>query len=204
MWLARYVTMSGRRELLGSFSLGSMANAMPQALGPVYGPRLLDVLGAAPAEVFALVRRHAIACEAVARGTLHCAVGAAGLAEITERARQWAALGAPVEVETLAYRPLRRAVLAASSKRAATSSIVHSVMVRSSIQAIANTTQQFTFNPIETIVISGHDENVLVAPATFLDGVQILNVWLQPAERAAVTRCRNLHLTPPVPVRAAR
>ena len=29
-------------------------------------------------------------------------------------------------------------------------------------------------------------------------------VWLQPAERAAVTRCRNLHLTPPVPVRAAR
>lgn len=32
-WLARYVTMGGRRELLGSFNLGSMANAMPQALG---------------------------------------------------------------------------------------------------------------------------------------------------------------------------
>ena len=32
-WLARFVHMRGRRELLGSFNLGSMANAMPQALG---------------------------------------------------------------------------------------------------------------------------------------------------------------------------
>ena len=32
-WLARFVRMTGDRELLGSFNLGSMANAMPQALG---------------------------------------------------------------------------------------------------------------------------------------------------------------------------
>lgn len=32
-WLARYVRMTGGRQLLGSFNLGSMANAMPQALG---------------------------------------------------------------------------------------------------------------------------------------------------------------------------
>lgn len=32
-WLARFVRMRGRRALLGSFNLGSMANAMPQALG---------------------------------------------------------------------------------------------------------------------------------------------------------------------------
>ncbi|MCA1983913.1 MAG: thiamine pyrophosphate-dependent enzyme [Nocardioides sp.] len=32
-WLARYVRMRGERRLLGSFNLGSMANAMPQALG---------------------------------------------------------------------------------------------------------------------------------------------------------------------------
>jgi pyruvate dehydrogenase (quinone) len=32
-WLARFVRMSGQRRLLGSFNLGSMANAMPQALG---------------------------------------------------------------------------------------------------------------------------------------------------------------------------
>lgn len=32
-WLSRFVRMSGTRRLLGSFNLGSMANAMPQALG---------------------------------------------------------------------------------------------------------------------------------------------------------------------------
>ncbi|GAW49983.1 MULTISPECIES: thiamine pyrophosphate-dependent enzyme [unclassified Nocardioides] len=32
-WLARFVRMNGGRQLLGSFNLGSMANAMPQALG---------------------------------------------------------------------------------------------------------------------------------------------------------------------------
>ncbi len=33
VWLSRFVTMRGSRRLLGSFNLGSMANAMPQALG---------------------------------------------------------------------------------------------------------------------------------------------------------------------------
>ena len=33
VWLSRYVTMRARRRLLGSFNLGSMANAMPQSLG---------------------------------------------------------------------------------------------------------------------------------------------------------------------------
>ncbi|GIG54869.1 thiamine pyrophosphate-dependent enzyme [Demequina activiva] len=32
-WLARFVEMRGQRELIGSFNLGSMANALPQALG---------------------------------------------------------------------------------------------------------------------------------------------------------------------------
>ena len=33
MWAARYLTMNGQRRLLGSFNHGSMANAMPQAIG---------------------------------------------------------------------------------------------------------------------------------------------------------------------------
>ncbi|MFC9585777.1 thiamine pyrophosphate-dependent enzyme [Streptomyces yangpuensis] len=33
VWLSRFVTMSGGRRLIGSYNLGSMANAMPQALG---------------------------------------------------------------------------------------------------------------------------------------------------------------------------
>ena len=44
-WLARYVTMGGRRELLGSFNLGSMANAMPQALGAQALDRDRQVIG---------------------------------------------------------------------------------------------------------------------------------------------------------------
>jgi pyruvate dehydrogenase (quinone) len=33
IWAARYLQMNGRRRLLGSFSHGSMANALPQAIG---------------------------------------------------------------------------------------------------------------------------------------------------------------------------
>jgi len=33
IWAARYLTMNGERRLLGSFNHGSMANAMPQAIG---------------------------------------------------------------------------------------------------------------------------------------------------------------------------
>lgn len=33
VWAARYLAMNGKRRLLGSFNHGSMANAMPQALG---------------------------------------------------------------------------------------------------------------------------------------------------------------------------
>ncbi len=33
VWLSRFVRMSGRRRLIGSYNLGSMANAVPHALG---------------------------------------------------------------------------------------------------------------------------------------------------------------------------
>jgi pyruvate dehydrogenase (quinone) len=33
VWAARYVKMTGKRRLIGSFNHGSMANAMPQAIG---------------------------------------------------------------------------------------------------------------------------------------------------------------------------
>ena len=33
VWLSRFLTMTGTRRLVGSYNLGSMANAMPQALG---------------------------------------------------------------------------------------------------------------------------------------------------------------------------
>jgi pyruvate dehydrogenase (quinone) len=33
VWAARYLAMNGKRRLIGSFNHGSMANAMPQAMG---------------------------------------------------------------------------------------------------------------------------------------------------------------------------
>jgi pyruvate dehydrogenase (quinone) len=33
VWAARYLAMNGKRRLIGSFWHGSMANAMPQAIG---------------------------------------------------------------------------------------------------------------------------------------------------------------------------
>src|SRR6202044_1941202 len=33
IWAARYLKMNGKRRLLGSFNHGSMANALPQAIG---------------------------------------------------------------------------------------------------------------------------------------------------------------------------
>ena len=50
-----------------------------------------------PAAVWEMIEKHAIDCEPVHNGTLHCAVGRAGAAEIVERARQWGARGAPVK-----------------------------------------------------------------------------------------------------------
>ena len=33
IWAARYLTMNGKRRIIGSFTHGSMANALPQAIG---------------------------------------------------------------------------------------------------------------------------------------------------------------------------
>ncbi|NEE37815.1 ubiquinone-dependent pyruvate dehydrogenase, partial [Streptomyces sp. SID7982] len=33
VWAARYLTPNGKRRVIGSFSHGSMANALPQAIG---------------------------------------------------------------------------------------------------------------------------------------------------------------------------
>lgn len=89
---------SGRNVGLVNAGLWLMPEALPERLGPVHGPRLLQRLGEGPSVVFDLIARHGIACEAVRQGTLHCAVGESGWRELGERARQWRALGAPVEL----------------------------------------------------------------------------------------------------------
>jgi len=87
---------SGRNVGLVNAGMWVLPEALPQRLGDTHGLRLLQLLGDAPSLVFELVARHGMACEALRHGTLHCAVGGAGLAGLRERARQWQRLGAPV------------------------------------------------------------------------------------------------------------
>lgn len=89
---------SGRNVGLVNAGMWVMPSVLLRALGPIHGPRLLAMLADAPSLVFDLVQRHGIACEAMREGTLHCAVGAQGLAEVRERARQWQQQGAPVDL----------------------------------------------------------------------------------------------------------
>ncbi|KMO15684.1 NAD(P)/FAD-dependent oxidoreductase [Methylobacterium platani] len=89
---------SGRNVGLVNAGLWVKPDLVPAALGPERGERLLSLLGTAPRRVFDLIAEHAIACEAQDTGTLHCAVGAKGLSDLADRARQWQARGAPVRL----------------------------------------------------------------------------------------------------------
>lgn len=89
---------SGRNVGLVNAGLWVLPDMLPRRLGDVHGARLLRLLGDAPSLVFELVARHGIACEALRHGTLHCAVGASGLASLRTRAEQWQRRGAPVEL----------------------------------------------------------------------------------------------------------
>ncbi|MFC6491185.1 NAD(P)/FAD-dependent oxidoreductase, partial [Nitratireductor sp. GCM10026969] len=82
---------SGRNVGLVNAGMWVLPDELPKTLGAIHGERLLTLLGEAPRLVFALVEKHAIACEPERSGTLHCAVGASGLRQIEERARQWQA-----------------------------------------------------------------------------------------------------------------
>ncbi|MGE6742810.1 NAD(P)/FAD-dependent oxidoreductase [Allorhizobium pseudoryzae] len=89
---------AGRNVGLINAGMWVMPDDLPGELGAVHGERLLTLLGNGPQVVMGLIDKHGIACELTRTGTLHCAVGDKGLAEIEERARQWQKRGADVEV----------------------------------------------------------------------------------------------------------
>lgn len=89
---------SGRNVGLVNAGMWVMPSELPGELGETFGARLLKLLGDAPALVFDIVQRFGIDCQALNKGTLHCAVGAGGLAAISARWRQWQATGAPVHL----------------------------------------------------------------------------------------------------------
>ena len=89
---------SGRNVGLVNAGLWIMPEDVRAILGERHGERLLETLSEAPGLVFELIRKHRIECEAARHGTLHCAVGPAGVADIERRAAQWQARGAPVRL----------------------------------------------------------------------------------------------------------
>ncbi|MHA6646131.1 NAD(P)/FAD-dependent oxidoreductase [Mesorhizobium sp. A623] len=88
---------AGRNVGLINAGLWVMPDDLATKLGPVHGERLLHLLGDGPSLVMDMIDRHRIDCELERNGTLHCAVGPAGLKEIREREAQWKRRGAPVE-----------------------------------------------------------------------------------------------------------
>lgn len=89
---------SGRNVGLVNAGMWVMPDDLPAVLGTVHGGRLLEMLGNAPKAVFELIGKHDIACEPERSGTLHLGVGRKGAEELAERARQWQARGADVEL----------------------------------------------------------------------------------------------------------
>jgi glycine/D-amino acid oxidase-like deaminating enzyme len=89
---------SGRNVGLVNAGMWTMPSSLAGELGEVHGQRLLTLLGSGPDLVYELVRRYEMDCDAVRNGTLHCAVGSAGLKNIEQRAREWQAHGAPVSL----------------------------------------------------------------------------------------------------------
>lgn len=91
---------SGRNVGLVNAGTWIKPDDVESTLGKQRGSRLNEVLGQAPAEVFALIQRYAIDCQARNDGTLHMAHNAAGLADLEAREEQWRRRGANVELLT--------------------------------------------------------------------------------------------------------
>ena len=89
---------SGRNAGLVNAGTWIKPDDVEAVLGTERGGRLNAVLGQAPAEVFALIERYAIDCQAQHRGTLHMAHNEAGLADLKAREQQWRRRGADVEL----------------------------------------------------------------------------------------------------------
>lgn len=87
---------AGRNVGLVNAGLWLMPEDVEKKIGPDYGTRLVDELGHSPDLVFSLIERHGIQCEAIRKGTLHCAHSPGGHRALQQREAQWKARGAPV------------------------------------------------------------------------------------------------------------
>jgi len=89
---------SGRNVGLVNAGLWLLPDDIVGLLGPEQGERLNLVLGESPDLVYTLIEKNAIACEAVRKGTLHCAHSRRGYRYLQKRESQWGRRGAPVSL----------------------------------------------------------------------------------------------------------
>ncbi|MDF1608661.1 FAD-binding oxidoreductase [Hoeflea sp. YIM 152468] len=89
---------SGRNVGLVNAGLWLPPDAIIEHLGETAAHRLIDVLGNGPGDVFALIEREGIDCEATRCGTLHLAHSASGFADLEDRCRQGKRHEAPLSL----------------------------------------------------------------------------------------------------------
>nr|WP_174823656.1 FAD-binding oxidoreductase [Ruegeria arenilitoris] len=89
---------SGRNVGLVNAGLWLPPKKIRERLGEQVGNRLIQLLAAAPAEVFKLIERHQIDCDPLQNGTLHCAHSKVGEMDLKSRYAQLKESGAPVEL----------------------------------------------------------------------------------------------------------
>jgi len=87
---------AGRNVGLVNAGLWLMPDDVVRIVGQAYGERLIEVLGASPDLVFGLIEKHGIQCEAMRKGTIHCAHSPGGFRALQQRQAQWKRRGAPV------------------------------------------------------------------------------------------------------------
>ena len=75
-----------------------MPDDVVKIIGEKYGERVIEELGKSPDLVFDLIEKHGIECEAIRKGTLHCADSSGGLKALRQREEQWQKRGAPVRL----------------------------------------------------------------------------------------------------------
>ena len=80
---------SGRNVGLVNAGTWIRPDDVEATLGQKQGSRLNKVLGDAPGEVFAMIERLGIDCQAQHKGTLHMAHNATGIADLQARHEQW-------------------------------------------------------------------------------------------------------------------
>ena len=99
---ARVIGHGGSGRNVGLVNAGTWIRPddVEATLGQQQGSRLNKVLGEAPAEVFAMIERLGIDCQARNEGTLHMAHNANGVADLQSRHQQWSRRGADVELLT--------------------------------------------------------------------------------------------------------